>query len=143
MASTHARFIQDIEIKDSDIDIVGHVNNIVYLRWVQNIAVAHWGAQAHPEDQARLLWVVIRHEIDYKHQCFRDDTLRAETWVGPASRLAFERNTEIIRHKDGRDQLVARARTVWCPIDRRRGRPCEVGERVRAHFSTGESEKVI
>ena len=55
-----------IRIEPSDIDELGHVNNVTYVRWVQDAAVAHWTAAAGAADQAALRWVVLRHEIDYQ-----------------------------------------------------------------------------
>jgi acyl-CoA thioester hydrolase len=116
-----------------DIDELGHVNNIVYLRWVQEIAVAHWRAAASPEDLARFLWVILRHEVDYKQAARPGDIVRARTWVGSASRLKFERHTEMFRAADG--VLLARARTLWCPVDAATMRPTPVTPEVRAVFS--------
>jgi acyl-CoA thioester hydrolase len=122
-----------IEVQESDIDQLGHVNNVTYLRWVQDIAVAHWNAAAPEDEKSRLLWVVLRHEIDYKHPGFAGDVLIIRTWVGDARRLRFDRHTEFLRPRDGR--YLAKARTVWCPIDAATGRPVEVSSRVRASFS--------
>lgn len=126
-----------IHITPDDIDQLGHVNNVVYVRWVQELAIAHWQAAASAEDQAKLAWVVLRHEIDYKHPALPGDDLFGRTWVGPASRLAFERRSEIIRAADGR--LLAQARTLWCPIDAGTGRPTQVSAAVRERFSTPAS----
>ncbi len=123
-----------ISIAPEDVDQLGHVNNVVYLRWVQELAIAHWQAAAPPEDQAKLVWVVMRHEIDYKHPAKPGDALLGRTWVGPASRLAFERRSEIVRAGDGR--LLAQARTLWCPLDAATGRPTPVSAAVRSRFST-------
>lgn len=122
-----------ISIQPTDIDELGHVNNVVYLRWVQDAAVAHWRAAAPPAEQEALAWVVVRHEIDYKRPATARDEVVATTWVGPASRLAFDRLTELHRTRDGK--LLARARTVWCPIDRLTGKPTDVSAEVRATFS--------
>ena len=128
-----------ISIQPVDIDELGHVNNVNYLRWVQEAAVAHWKAQASAEDQAAVQWVVVRHEIDYKRAAFLQDGIIARTWVGTASRLRFERHTELLRAADRR--LLAKARTIYCPIDARTGRPTEVTEEVRRLFSRkSESE---
>ena len=126
------RYELRLRVTPADIDELGHVNNVVYLRWVQEAAVAHWRAAAAPEDQAALRWVVIRHEIDYKRPAMPDDEIVATTWVGTASRLAFERHTELKR-TDGR--LLARALTVWCPIDAVSGKPTDVSAGVRSRFS--------
>src|SRR5947209_8356625 len=123
-----------ISVEPADIDQLGHVNNVTYLRWVQDIAVAHWTAVAPEEDQKKLLWVVLRHEIDYRYPAFAGDTITARTWVGQATRLKFERHTEFVRQKDGK--LLAKARTIWCPIDAASGKPVSVRTELRASFSS-------
>jgi acyl-CoA thioester hydrolase len=125
-----------IPVETADIDELGHVNNVAYLRWVQDVAVAHWRAIASTVDQARLQWLVVRHEIDYKHPALLGDAIIAKTWVGTASRIRFERHTELLRAADGR--LLAKARTLWCPIDAVTGKPASVGPDVRARFSVAE-----
>jgi acyl-CoA thioester hydrolase len=122
-----------IRVQPADIDELGHVNNVTYVRWVQDVAVAHWKAVAPPEEQARLAWIVLRHEIDYKQAARLQDEIIARTWVGNATRLRFERHTELLRAQDG--LLLAKALTVWCPIDVQTGRPATVSTKVRADFS--------
>ena len=126
-----------IAVEPADIDQLGHVNNVIYLRWVQEAAVAHWTAAAPAADQAKLLWVVVRHEIDYKQAAFLGDGIIARTWVGSASRIRFERFTELLRARDR--SLLAKARTLWCPIDTGTGRPASVSAEVRACFSVEAS----
>lgn len=123
-----------ITVQESDIDQQGHVNNVIYLRWVQEVAVAHWMAVAAAEDRAKISWIVLRHEIDYKLPARPGDLLIARTWVGNATRLRFERHTEILRTSDGK--VLAKALTVWCPISRDTGRPAPVSPEVSATFST-------
>ena len=137
MDSSHPpeQFELRIQVQPADIDELGHVNNVVYVRWVQDIATAHWRAAAPAADQAKVVWVVVRHEIDYKRAAGPEDEIIARTWVGPASRLTFARHTELWRAADR--QLLARARTLWCPIDVNTGKPTEVSPEVRAGFSVG------
>jgi acyl-CoA thioester hydrolase len=123
-----------VPVLPSDIDEQNHVNNTVYLRWVQDVATAHWRAVASAQAQAATGWVVLRHEIDYKTPATLDDEIVLRTWVGKATRLTFERFTEIRRKNDG--QLFSEARTLWCPINARTGRPVRVAAEVRAQFST-------
>jgi len=131
------RFELPRDILPEDIDNLGHVNNVVYLRWVQDVAVAHWSAAATPEQQAEVAWVAVRHEIDYKRPALPGDGIIARTWVGTADSHRFERHTEIVRAADGK--LLARARTLWCPVNRTTGRLTRVSEAVRTRFSTGPS----
>jgi acyl-CoA thioester hydrolase len=122
-----------IQVQPSDIDELGHVNNVVYLRWVQDVAVAHWRSAATEAQQRGVVWVVVRHEIDYKHAARLEDGIVARTWVGTATRGTFERHTEIVRARDRR--VLARTRTLWCPIDPESGRPMSVPDDVRERFS--------
>ena len=121
-------------VTPEDIDQLGHVNNIVYLRWVQEVAVAHWFACAPEDEKATLTWIVLRHEIDYKRPGHLEDEITLRTWVGNSSRLRFERHTQILRRADG--ALLAEALTVWCPISLETRRPVSVSERVRGNFSS-------
>ncbi len=131
------RYELSIKVGDADIDVLGHVNNVVYLRWVQEAAVAHWKARATPEQQKKWKWVVVRHEIDYKRAALREDAIVARTWVGLASDITFERHTEIVRASDRK--VLAVARTLWCPVDSTTFKPSRVDEMVRNAFSTGRA----
>jgi acyl-CoA thioester hydrolase len=125
-----------ITVQPNDIDGMGHVNNVVYLRWVQHVAVAHWKAVAPAADQKKLLWVVVRHEIDYKQAAYLGDEIIARTWVGDARRIRFERHTEILRARDR--VLLAKAVTFWCPIDTSTGQLTRVSAEIKTLFSRQE-----
>lgn len=131
--TAHEAFELPLAITAEDIDVLDHVNNVVYLRWVQDAAVAHWRHAATAEEQRRIVWVVARHEIDYRRPARLGDAIVARTWVGTASRSGFDRHTEILRAGDR--ALLARARTVWVPIDPSTGRPTGVEDEVRRRFS--------
>jgi acyl-CoA thioester hydrolase len=128
-----APFEMIVPVLPDDIDEQNHVNNTVYLRWVQGAATAHWRAVASLEAPENIAWVVLRHEIDYKAPATLGDEVVLRTWVGKASRLTFERFTEIRRDRDGR--LLSKARTLWCPISAQTSRPVRVSAEVRAQFS--------
>ena len=122
-----------VSVMPGDIDEQNHVNNTVFLRWVQEVATAHWQAIASGEAQEAIGWVVLRHEIDYKTPACLGDNVVLRTWVGKATRLTFERFTEIRRSSDS--QLLSTARTLWCPINAQTGRPVRVPPEVREQFS--------
>jgi acyl-CoA thioester hydrolase len=123
-----------VPVLASDIDEQKHVNNTVYLRWAQEVATAHWRATAPADARDAIGWVVLRHEIDYKSAANLGDEILLRTWVGKASRLTFERFTEVRRKSD--NEVLAQARTLWCPINPATGRPTRVSPEVRARFST-------
>ena len=128
-----APFEMMVPVLASDIDEQNHVNNTVYLRWVQDVATAHWRAVASLQTQETIGWVVLRHEIDYKAPAILGDEIVLRTWVGKATRLTFERFTEIRRNRQG--ALLSKARTLWCPINTQTSRPVRVSDEVRAQFS--------
>lgn len=123
-------------IQPADIDRQNHVNNTVYLRWVQEVATAHWEAAAPSAARDAIGWVVLRHEIDYKIPACLGDEIILRTWVGQATRITFERFTEVRRLSTGDQALLAKARTVWVPINPDTGKPIRVPPEVRARFST-------
>jgi acyl-CoA thioester hydrolase len=106
------------------IDDNGHVNNVVYLGWAQDLAIAHWRARAPAEAQAQWAWVVLRHEIDYRRALRLGEAAVGRTWVADtAEGPRFDRFVRI----DGPDGAwCARVRTVWCLIEAASGRPRRV-----------------
>jgi acyl-CoA thioester hydrolase len=132
------RFEHAILAGESDSDANGHVNNVVYLRWVQEAAVAHWTSLAAAEVRADVSWVVVRHEIDYRRPAFPGDTLVARTWVETVTAATMERWCEILR-REGR-LLLAKSRTIWCAIDSHTGRPRRIDSRIRSFFQPDQSD---
>ena len=124
------RFSHSFSVDSGEIDELGHVNNVAYLKWVQDIAVAHWNDAATREQLERFIWVVVRHEIDYKKPAFAGEDITAETWVGEWTAVTCERFTEIKRG----DDLLVKGRTVWCMIDKQTARPVRIGLELRERF---------
>jgi len=114
------------------IDELGHVNNAVWVQWIQTVAVAHWYSVASPEHDAAYYWVVVRHEIDYLRAAVEGDVVTGRTWVGEEPRGArFDRHMEFVG-ADGK--VLVRARTQWAIIDKAAGRPIRVPVEVIAPF---------
>lgn len=125
-------------VDSADLDERAHVNNVVYVRWVQDAAAAHWAVLAPENIRDHIAWVALRHEIDYHSPAVLGDGIAVRTWVGVAHGLSFERFTEIRRTSDGR--LLASGRTLWCPVDARTGKPQRVSAEVRARCSVPASD---
>lgn len=118
------------------IDELGHVNNAVWVQWIQQVAVAHWHAVASLEHRDAYFWVVVRHEIDYLRSAQDGDVISARTWVGEAPQGArFERFVEFTG-PDGK--VCVRSRTQWAIIDKALGRPIRVPAEVIAPFVSQE-----
>jgi acyl-CoA thioester hydrolase len=128
-----------IRVGADDIDDLGHVNNLVYVRWVQEVARAHWESAARAEDRASLVWVVVRHEIDYLHPAVEGDEIVARTWVESWKGATSHRRTEIGRRSDGTP--LARAHTVWCALDARTWRPKRLPTGLSAPFLEEAAEE--
>jgi len=126
-------FTRTFEPLAADIDENGHVNNVVYLAWAQEIAIAHWRARAPAGDQRAYAWVALRHEVDYRRPLLPAETATARTWVATAAEgPRFERFVRI----DGPDgAMCAQVRTVWVLIEKASGRPRRVPESMVAMFA--------
>lgn len=124
------KFSHSFSVSPADIDEQNHVGNVAYVKWIQDVAVAHWQTIATAEMQAKFTWIVVRHEIDYKKQAFLNEAIRAATWVGEPTRISWERFTEIRRDED----LLVRARTVWCLIDRETLKPTRISNELKELF---------
>jgi len=127
------RFEAPISVLPEDIDLYDHVNNVVYVRWVLDVSMAHWNAVATEAQKENIGWVVVRHEIDYLSSARLGDELIGCTWVGAAQKHYFERFVEIMRAGDRK--VLARARSLYCPIDLRTHRPMRVGPDIFERFS--------
>ena len=116
----------------ADIDMLGHVNNTVFVRWIQEIAIAHWSKVASATHQVAYIWVVTRHEIDYLRSVGLGEIVTGRTWVGDAPHGArFDRHVEFT---NGDGKACVRAKTSWAIIDRASGRPIRVPAEVAAPF---------
>jgi acyl-CoA thioester hydrolase len=125
------KFSHSFRVSPDDIDEQGHVNNVAYLRWIQDVAVAHWRHAATPEMIEKYSWIVVRHEIDYKKQGFVHDEITASTWVGEWTKVTCERFTELCRA----DDVLVRGRTLWCMIDRGSSRPARISKSLIERFA--------
>jgi len=121
-----------IAARDADIDELGHVNNAAWVRWIQDLATAHWREVALPEHVDAYIWVVIRHEIDYLRAVGPGETVTGRTWVPDPPRGArFDRHVEFVGD-DGKKRV--RAKTTWAILDTATGRPLRVPPEVAAPF---------
>jgi acyl-CoA thioester hydrolase len=128
----HPTFELTLTASSEHIDELGHVNNAVWVQWIQQVAVAHWESAADAAHRDAYVWVVVRHEIDYLRAAHEGDRIIARTWVGEAPKGArFDRFVEFTG-PDGK--VCVRARTHWAIIDKASGRPIRVPPEVVAPF---------
>ena len=125
-------FTLTLTATDADIDELGHVNNAVWVKWIQDIAVSHWDAIATAEQQNAHIWVVTRHEIDYRGNVGPGETVTGETWVSePPKGARFDRHVRFTG-SDGR--VKVEAVTTWALLDRASGRLLRVRPELAAPF---------
>ena len=118
------------------IDELGHVNNAVWVQWIQQVAVAHWDAVAAQAHKGAYFWVVVRHEIDYLRPAHEGDAISARTWIGDAPYGARSERFVEFTGPDGK--LCVRSKTQWAIIDKALGRPIRVPAEVIAPFVSRE-----
>ncbi len=106
-------FQHEIQVKASDIDELNHVNNIVYLEYIQDVAQAHWESIMHHPDMEAIRWVARRHEIDYLKQAFLDEILTVKTWVEGFTGVTSIRHCEIYKN----EILITKSKTIWVALD--------------------------
>lgn len=119
-------FTQQHTVLKEEIDLLHHVNNVVYLKWTQDIATQHWNALTKENPQENYVWVVIRHEIDYIKSAVLGDVITLKTWVGAHTTFKSIRHVEIF--KEG--VLLAKAQTTWCMLDAKTYKPLAITENV-------------
>jgi acyl-CoA thioester hydrolase len=130
------RFSLEVTAAPADIDGVDHVSNVVYVRWVQDVAVAHsaalgWSLQRYRAFGA--IFVVRRHEIDYIAPVQLGETVRLDTWVESMKAASCVRRTEILRARDG--QVVCRGSTLWAFMSFDGGKPQRIPADIREVFA--------
>lgn len=114
------------------IDVFGHVNNTVWVEWCQAIATAHWTAVATPTLQEAYVWLVTRHEIDYRGNIGLGESVDAVTFIpDPPSGARFDRRTDF---RNAAGKVIVSARTTWALIDRHSGRLQRVRPDITAMF---------
>ena len=130
-----AVFDHSHRVRQEDIDGVGHVNNLVYVRWLQDAAVAHSAAQGWPTSAYYELgqgWVVRSHFIEYLSPAFANDEVVVRTWVSEMKRVTSSRRYYIIRVSDGK--VLVKAETQWAFVAFTTLQPCRAPEEVVRAF---------
>lgn len=121
-------------IPGSAIDENGHVNNVAYVQWMQEIAVEHYASLGGIEAQGSdATWFVREHRIEYLRPAFAGEEIEIKTWVENIRRVRSLRKYEFVRKSDGR--VLVKGETDWVFVDVRTGRPLPIPEEVSNVFS--------
>ncbi len=131
-----ARFERQFEARPEHIDELGHVNNSVWVQWIQDLATSHWEAAARAEDRAAFYWVVVRHEIDYRGNIGEGETAIGTTWIEGKPRGAT--SLRAVQFVDSEGKPLVSGRTTWAMLDRESGRLAKVRGDVLAPFTASD-----
>ncbi len=126
-------FVVPLEIAPADIDENDHVNNVVYVRWLQDVGTTHWNARFEEDVRAKWSWVCLRHEVDYLKPLNLGDPVQARTWVGTPHGATFARYVVI----EGPDGPAAQGRSDWVLVDSQTMRPARIPAWMVAPFEPG------
>lgn len=111
-------------VEKSHLDKQNHVNNVQYVQWVQDIAEEHWEVRASQKQKSDFIWVVIRHEIDYKKEAVLGDKILLQTHVGDSTHVTSKRHVFIKNAETG--ALLAKAETTWCLLNAHNKKPVKI-----------------
>jgi len=125
-------FTRSFTAEARHIDEMGHVNNAVWVQWIQDMATAHWDAAARPEDREQFVWLVVRHEIDYRGNIDLGQSVEGTTWIEGGARGA--KSLRRVDFRDAAGRVIVSAATTWAMLDRTSGRPARVRPEVIAPF---------
>ena len=127
---TSRAYQHPIGILADDIDHMGHVNNSVYLKWVQEAVIRYWESLAPPEAVARHLWVALKHEISYRRPTFRDDIVVADVIAEKVEGAKALFTTVIKRGED----VLAEVKSTWCCLDSASLKPVRLAREISTRF---------
>ncbi|MBK5956522.1 thioesterase [Rhodospirillum rubrum] len=128
-------FTVPLEVRDEHIDANGHVNNVVYVGWLQDAGTAHWNARFDEDTRARWSWVALRHEIDYLRPLPPGSQgVTARTWVGDPQGPRFNR---YVRIEDAQGRVYAQGVSEWCLVESRSLRPARIPAELLGPFQAG------
>lgn len=119
-------FNYKILVKQSDIDDLNHVNNAVYVQWMDEVARAHWNFLTKNADVSEFIWVVNKHEIEYKNQAVLGDEITAKTYVGDTKGVTSIRHIEFYKA----NVLLVKSKTTWVLLNAKSFKPTRIRENI-------------
>lgn len=119
MSNIGVSFQDSLSVSKEHIDNLNHVNNVVYIQWINSISETHWQIISNTELNTKYVWVVLKHEIDYFGEAVLGDVLTLNTYVGESDGVKSIRHVEILKN----EKLLVRGKTTWCLIDIKTHKP--------------------
>ena len=124
---------KEILVSKNDLDDLNHVNNVVYIQWIQGIAKEHWEKLASNEILDNYYWVLLEHQIKYLYPALLDDKIRIKTYIDSTEEIKSSRIVEIYNNDTNR--LLVNSRTIWCLINSKTNKPVRIPDEIRQVFN--------
>jgi acyl-CoA thioester hydrolase len=129
-------FHHQFTVPEEVVDENGHVNNVVYVQWMQDVAALHSDIQGSNRSLYRKLgttWVARSHWIEYRSPAFAGDPIDILSWVSDFKRSSSLRKYKFVRTSD--QKILALAETRWVYVSTKTGRPCTIHDEVMNSFA--------
>lgn len=124
---------QEITVSKNDLDDLNHVNNVVYVNWIQEIAKNHWNVLVSDEIKDNYYWVLLEHNIKYLHSALLNEKIIIKTYIEETKGVKSSRIVEIFNK--GTNQLLVTSKTIWCLINAKTDKPSRINDEIRKAFS--------
>ena len=126
MSKTGVTYQYSITVSKEHLDNLKHVNNVVYVQWINDISEKHWQQLSNPNIDSKYFWVVLKHEIDYFSRAILNDELTIKTQVGESSGIKSIRHVEILKN----EKILVKGKTTWCLIDAKTHKPKRIDDEI-------------
>ena len=118
---------------ENDLDDLNHVNNVIYIHWVQEIAKNHWKSLVSNEIIKNYYWVLLEHQIKYLHPALSDDKIRIKTYIEKTEGVKSNRIVEM--YNMDTNKLLVTSKTIWCLINAKTNKPNRITDEIKQAFN--------
>ncbi len=117
-------------VSKEEIDALNHVNNVVYLKWINAISTLHWNSLSNDEINQKYIWVASRHEIDYLKPAFLNEKITLKTWIETLEGVKSIRKVAVYRN----ETLLAKSKTTWILLDAKTQKLARIPKEIQDIF---------
>ena len=122
-----------IIVRQDDLDELNHVNNVRYVKWVNDVAKEHWFQNVTDDISKDYFWVLLNHNIEYKNPAILNDVVMLKTYVIKAEGVTSTRVVEMFNSKT--NKLLIKSETNWCLISSKTQRPTRINSDIANLFN--------
>ncbi len=124
---------KEITVSENDLDDLNHVNNVIYIHWLQEIAKNHWKSLVSNEIIKNYYWVLLEHQIKYLNPALLNDKIMIKTYIEKTEGIRSNRIVEIYNRNN--DKLLVKSKTIWCLINAKTNKPNRITDEIRKAFN--------